>query len=44
MARSRALYMVSTVRATAARSPAPMYWAIMMVAPTEKPMNREDSR
>ena len=36
--------MVSTVRPAVSRSPAPMYWAIMMVAPMEKPMNREDSR
>ena len=36
--------MVSTVRATLCLSPAPMYWAIMTVAPMAKPINREASK
>ena len=36
--------MVSTVRPTAPWSPAPTYWAIMMVAPMENPRKREDIR
>ena len=36
--------MVLTVRLTCSRSPAPMYWAIMMVAPMLRPMKREESR